>query len=539
MITFFKDDMQNKMYTMSFLQDTRYYDELHSMYEKICKFRGTYQLRGIVDSDLADKIAYDWNEYAYKRRYKVSDICRFFKIREDVLIHELQLACIKYRIPSNGSDTFFDDLYNIQRGIKTAGTKVVMHSELRNVSTTKRDIQVNNNHRYVIALRDSGRLSRYIIVRLRYSFGVFDTIETKMIAYKNFKTGKSYGDWDKSTEQIVLASYNAALHRYEKQSKSKTVTQTVMAKKGLKATNNINNTVNSKADSKANNIHSNDNNINSKANNINSKANNINTLNQTRVDNRLTQQAYSKLHKVTNDLSNRYKVPILDIDKHVSKHDALLLNTYMENNELEKFETVARRVFDSAFIDMVDHKDKAIVTISYEANSYYNNLKNRNSVGVTSRLANNSPRDREYRAPVERGLLINRRGESIDGGDNKYNQTQIGIKMDDNDFIKLCNSFGISKPDQSQLNGIVESVLQQKFESYQQYTLSDKARLAVLYHRDSRKQSLVSKYEACYIPSEYNAYITKIQRANYGTPNFKNSKTFVLSAILHEYVGYM
>lgn len=518
MITFFKDDMQNKMYTMSFLQDTRYYDELHSIYEKICKFRGTYQLRGIVDSDLADKIAYDWNEYAYKRKYKVTDICRFFKIRENILMHELQLACIKYRIPSNGSDTFFDDLYNIQRGIKTAGTKVVMHSELRNVSTTKYDIHVNNNHRYVIALRDSGKLSRYIIVRLRYSFGVFDTIETKMIAYKNFKTGKSYGDWDKSTEQVVLASYNAALHRYGKQSKSKTVTQTIIAKKGLKTTNNINNTVNSK-----------DNNINSKDNNIN----------KTKVDNGLTQQAYSKLHKVTNNLSNRYKVSILDIDKHVSKHDVLLLNTYMQNNELEKFETVARRVFNSAFIEMIDHKDKAIVTISYEANDYYNTLKNRHSTGVTSRLDNNSTRDREYRAPVERGLLINRRGECIDGGDNKYNQTQISIKMDDNDFIKLCNSFGISKPDQSQLNGIVESVLQQKFESYQQYTLSTKARLAVLYHRDNRKQSLVSKYEACYIPSEYNAYITKIQRANYGTPNFKNSKTFVLSVILHEYIGYV
>ena len=519
MITFFKDDMQNKMYTMSFLQDTRYYDELKDLYEKICKFISDYQLNSIADSDLADEIAYEWNEYAYKRRYKVTDICSFFRIRENVLVNELQSACLKYKIPSNGSSTFFANLYDIQRGIKTVGTKVVMHSELRNVSTTKYDIQVDTNHRYVIALRDSGRLSRYIIVRFRYSFGVFDTIETKMLAYKNFKTGKIYGDWDASTEQLVLASYNAALHRYEKQSKSKTVTQTIIPKKGLKTANNINNAVKNKA------------------NNINSKASNTNTLGQPRVDNGLTQQAYKKLHKVTNNLSNQCKIPELDIDSHVSKHDVLLLNTYMQNNELEKFETVARRVFDSAFIDMINHKGQAIVTISYEANNYYNNLRNRYRSANGVRCTN--PRDREYRAPVERGLLTNKRGESIDGGDNKYNQTQISIHMDDNDFMKLCSSFGINKPDQSQLNDMVENVLQQKFESYQQYTLNDKARLAVLYHRDSRKQSLVSKYGACYIPSEYNAYITEIQRVNYGTPNFKNSKTFVLSVILHEYIGYM
>lgn len=513
MITFFKDDMQNKMYTMSFLQDTRYYDELHSLYEKINNFRNTYELRNIVDSDLADEIAYEWNEYAYKRRYKVADICSFFRIREDALINELHSACLRYKIPLNGSNTFFANLYDIQRGIKTAGAKVVMSSELRKASAIKHDIQVDDDHRYVIALRDSGRLSRYIIVRFRYSFGVFDTIETKMLAYKNFKTGKSYGDWDKSTEQLVLASYNAVLHRYAKQLKPKTVTaQTTTITKELKPVKNIGNT-------------------------INNKASNTNVLEQPRVNNGLTQQAYRKLHKVTNNLSNICKIPNLDIDSHVSKHDASLLNTYMQNNELEKFETVARRAFDSAFIDMINHKGQAIVTISYEANNYYNNLKNRYRSTNGVRCIN--PRDREYRAPVERGLLTNKRGESIDGGDNKYNQTQISIHMDDNDFMKLCSSFGINKPDQSQLNDIVENVLQQKFESYQQYTLNDKARLAVLYHRDNRKQSLVSKYAACYIPSEYNAYITEIQRKNYGTPNFKNSKTFVLSVILHEYIGYM
>lgn len=63
--------------------------------------------------------------------------------------------------------------------------------------------------------------------------------------------------------------------------------------------------------------------------------------------------------------------------------------------------------------------------------------------------------------------------------------------------------------------------------------------MIVLYHRDKCQQSKINGYKACYIPCEYNAYITEIQKVNYKTENFKNSKTFVLSVILHEFIGYI
>lgn len=521
MVTFFKDDMQNKMYTESFINNTRYYDSLHNVYEDIKTLKRKYYETGAVDSQLVDNIVYNWYNYAHSMVYRVSPIVEYFNIKDVEIAKEIGLACMKYQIPSYSNNHFFVNLYDIQYGIKSAGVRTVTMDDIEKARTDIVDKWVTAPHRIVIVLKDNNKLSRYIIARFKYSFGVFDTIERKIVSYKNFDTHRWYGEWNKQIELFVIACYNAAVGRYVKQTKPKQNTQVDKVKpvrKKIVATKQI------------------------KQPNIQVDKTAISDYRQTgnvNENNGLTQQAKDKLHRVTNNLSKSFELPKLDVDSYVTQHDAYLLNTYMKNNELEKFETVARKVFNSAFIEMVEHKDRAVVTISYEADKYYNILKNRHGAGVTNTIRCTNPRDREYRAPVGRGLLVNKRGESIDGGDNRYNQTQISIKMDNNDFIKLCNSFGISKPDQSQLNDIVESVLQQKFESYQQYTLSDKARLAVLYHRDSRKQSLVNKYSACYIPCEYNAYITKIQRLNYGTPNFKNSKSFVLSVILHEYIGYM
>ena len=240
------------------------------------------------------------------------------------------------------------------------------------------------------------------------------------------------------------------------------------------------------------------------------------------------------IHNISKNIDNGVsKKEILSTIKDIiSKHDIELLDKYFKSNELEKFETVARRIYNDAFIRLIDYKLMAHMDISKESKDYYYKL-------TKKKINNVKHREEEYRHPVKRGILENNKGDVINGGCNKRNQTNINIKMNDSDFEILCEKFNIMNPTQSQLNDIIEDVLKAKFESNEQYTLRKKARLAVLYHRDRNKQSRLSRYKACYIPCEYNAYITEIQRINYKTENFKNSKTFVLSVILHEYIGYV
>ena len=209
---------------------------------------------------------------------------------------------------------------------------------------------------------------------------------------------------------------------------------------------------------------------------------------------------------------------------------------YIEIRDLLNFESLAKRLYADAFIRLVNYKEINECNASAEADDFYYKLTGNRIIHREKKCI---PRDREYRQQTKRGILVNSRGETIDGGNNRTGQSQINIKMNNTDFNILCNMFGIVNPNQSELNGIVEDVLKAKFEAYENFSLSDKAKTIVLYHRDKYQQSKINEYKACYIPCEYNAYITEIQKRNYKTENFKNSKTFVLSVILHEYIGYV
>lgn len=485
MITFFKDDMQNQEYVETFLRDTKYYESLYKTCNDLSLLVSKYKTTNVLDKALMDKILKEWNEYASKVQFKCSSIGTFFDIRDDYIRNELNKRCGT----RSGNEKFFVNLYDIQRGIKSNGVKVLSKNQFAaNNHTNRLSDFANTDERFTVALRNNDKLSRYIIVKFRYSFGVFDTVNYRMIAYRNMRTRKIYGEWDSSIERFVLLVFNSIISK-EKEAEREASKERKVPKEKVVMTNQ-------------------------------SKEKLIYNLDM-----------LSKFHRVDNKEIRKL------VANNISEDETRLLNEYMNTLQLDKFEKLAKKLYKDAFITLIDHCNLAKEPISDEANTYYYKLTGKN---IKPRdYKSPGARDREYRQQVKRGVLQNTRGDIIYGGDNKSNQTQINIKINDTDFCKLCDSFGIMNPNQSDLNGMIESILRQKFESKYQYSLSEKAKIAVLYHRDKRQQSMIQHLKACYIPCECNAYITKIQQMNYKTSNFKNSKTFVLSVIIHEYLGYM
>lgn len=511
MITFFREDMQNESYTDSFLSDTHYYDSVKEVYESVLEASKEFDNTGDVNKDLLSNIMRLWNRFAFSKGYKCKPLEDFFKINNEGLKYLFFVENKKYGIPSVGQYNFFDHLYDIQKKTKTLGVIEVDKADLNKTSLTKKlNPYEEEDKRFVVKLTNQGKASRYILVRFKFSVGIFDTIEYKMVAYKNFKTGKVFGGWDNNVEKYATAIYNTAYREMLKRSVLEKAKLEDKPKVGVTSENIKHN----RAPVETNVI------IKQKVLDLGSK-----DLLNSRVS------ILADCHGLDKkDVSNIKK----DINELISQHNIELLNMYQESRQLQKFEELARKLYNDAFIRLVNRRIETDTDseMSDNAANYYKNL-----TGKT--LTRKSiARDREYRAPVTRGILVNSKGECIDGGDNTKNQTQLTISMNDEDFNKLCTMFGILEPNQSDLNGMVEEVLKAKFDSDRQYTLSEKARVAVLYHRDKREQSKVRGFSTCYIPSEYHEYIKRIQKANYGLANYKNSKTFVLSAILHEFIGY-
>lgn len=219
------------------------------------------------------------------------------------------------------------------------------------------------------------------------------------------------------------------------------------------------------------------------------------------------------------------------------------LNTYAQEFDVESFENLARRLYGRSFIILVDRH--YVDRLPESGKHFYRRCINEYRYKL--------PRDREYRQPNQRGLLRNSRGDIIAGGDNRVNQTQVTLHINDADFITLCKRFGLEKmPNQSELNDIVENVLHQKFESGEQFTLRGSAIAKMMFSRNADLQRDVRGYKSCYVPCEYNAYLKKILENNCGNnetknmdqfnnkdkPRIKNTKSFVLGTILYEYLGY-
>lgn len=219
------------------------------------------------------------------------------------------------------------------------------------------------------------------------------------------------------------------------------------------------------------------------------------------------------------------------------------LNTYAQEFNVDGFENLARRLYGRSFIVLVDRH--YIDRLPENGRRFYRRCLNDYGYKL--------PRDREYRQPNQRGLLRNSRGDIIAGGDNRVNQTQVTLHINDADFITLCKKFGLEKmPNQSELNDIVENVLHQKFESGEQFTLRGSAIAKMMFSRNADLQRDVRGYKSCYVPCEYNAYLKKIlenncsnsetknmdQFNNKDKPRIKNTKSFVLGTILYEYLGY-
>lgn len=503
MITFFRDDLQNTTYTDSFLNDTRYYDSIKEVYEAVNSIVKQYEHNRDVDDDKLSSIMMLWDRYAYSRGYKCSPIEDFFFIKDDGMRHEFIMENKKYGIPSFADTTFFTNLYDIQRNVKTSGIRTIDRMQLSKESLKMKINQYEGaDKRFVIKLTDKGKASKYIIIRFKFSIGVFDTIEYKMVAYKNFKTGKTFGDWDANVESYVTAIYNTASGIKRKSQCSVTPNSRITSSKTIGKIKQP--TVQEDVHKSVTRLH-------------------------------CKELLDSKISRMAQNHGVDTKEVRTNVYESLTPHSIELLNKYEEEQQLAKFEALARRLYDSAFVRFIDHKDLVTCRVTDGAAAYYKKL-----TGKTLKIPKStSPRDRDYRQPVERGVLENSRGDRLVGGDNKTHQTQVQLSMNNDDFFKMCSMFGIVNPNQSDLNGIVEQILYQKFDSNSQYTLSKKARLAVLYHRDKREQSEVRKFKTCYLPSEYNEYVTKIQQANYKTDNFKNSKPFVVSVILHEFIGYV
>ena len=491
MITFFKDDMHRDVYTESFLNDTRYYDSLCNIYNTIGFIIKQYNETMKIDNRNIFNTMDMWKIYSSSRKYKCSPIEEFFSINDEKITQKFTHANKKYNIPSFGDEKLFINLYDIQKNIRKAGVVTISKEQLcKENFYNKVYIGTYSKNRYVIKLVDGDKTSRFIVVKFENSLGIFDVITYRMVAYKNFKTHKEYGAWNALIEKYSTIIYNTATK--------------------LKA-------------------------IELKKNNIG-----INDREQPKKDDNYKIKSINMLNSSLDKIASSHKVNSIRIkqlaNKDINNQDIKILNQCIKENRLEEFEEMAKKIYAKAFIRLVNYKEINSDNISDDADNFYYKLTgkrikhHKNVINI---------RDREYRQPIKRGILMNSRGDIIDGGDNRSGQTQINIKMNDNDFYRLCNTFGIINPNQSELNNIVEQVLKQKFDSNKQFSLSEGARLAVLYHRDKCQQSKINNYKACYIPCEYNAYITEIQKRNYQTANFKNSKTFVLSVILHEFIEYI
>lgn len=489
MVELFKDDMHRDMYTNAFLNDVRYYDSLCGTKEALDMLRDGTKRAGATSTDIVNILS-NWDKYASTRGYKCLPIEDFFYVSDDSLRRVLSFMNSKYNIPSYGNERLFVHLYDIQKNICRAGVKVVSKKKLSYADEYSDAIILDTygRNRYVIKLVDNGNASKFVVVKFKNSIGLFDTVEYKMIAYKNFETHKEYGEWSPELEKELITIYNVAVGIKKNKDKNDNAQESTESQNKKKRLHECSMFLTSKID------------------------------------------RMSDYHKVD-------KVKIRSAVKDdISEDDIDLLNHYMEIGDLANFERLARKLYAKAFIRLVNYKEINSTNVSDEADDFYCKLTG-NRLKAANRKA--SPRDREYRKHKKRGILENSRGEYIEGGNNTKYQSQVSIKMNDDDFLTLCRLCNVQNPNQSELNGMIEDILYAKFDSQEQYSLRDAARIKVLYNRDKRAQSKVGSYKTCYLPSEYVKYIERIQLVNNGTDNFKNSRPFVVSVILHEFIGYI
>lgn len=202
MVELFKDDMHRDMYTNAFLNDVRYYDSLCGTKEALDMLRDGTKRAGATSTDIVNILS-NWDKYTSTRGYKCLPIEDFFYVSDDSLRRVLSFMNSKYNIPSYGNERLFVHLYDIQKNICRAGVKVVSKKKLSYADEYSDAIILDTygRNRYVIKLVDNGNASKFVVVKFKNSIGLFDTVEYKMIAYKNFETHKEYGEWSPELEK--------------------------------------------------------------------------------------------------------------------------------------------------------------------------------------------------------------------------------------------------------------------------------------------------------------------------------------------------
>lgn len=153
---------------------------------------------------------------------EVVDYRSFFNFNDNAINNQIDKICNDRHIIQNGTARFNENLFNIQELIVQNGIKFVTKTMLNKYKTNNNSINTNEplHNRYVIAIKDRDSYYYYIIIRHRYSFEVYDIVNKKIIAYKNYKTNKEYRDWSENIENICISEYNIVRNIEELNSKN-------------------------------------------------------------------------------------------------------------------------------------------------------------------------------------------------------------------------------------------------------------------------------------------------------------------------------
>lgn len=123
--------------------------------------------------------------------------------------------------------------YNIERIIKEHGITNINMAVVEKQDKYKGNINKDNIDKFVIRLiNKNGTVSPILLAKHSYSLEFYDILTYRTVAFKNFKSGRTYGEWNWEYENLALRIYSA----YVNMIKSEAITEARIAKAKEKRT---------------------------------------------------------------------------------------------------------------------------------------------------------------------------------------------------------------------------------------------------------------------------------------------------------------
>ena len=184
---------------------TEYYDKYNNLRSKytsiIIKYIGGLDTTKEEIEELRkelDKLGIQSSNRFFNRRSSQNGFTR-------KLDYDMNLDCNAFV-----DKTFAVNRYNIERIIVEQGIININLAVIIKKDTYKENIVTDNINKFIVRIINTdGKVSPILFVKHSHSLEFYDILNYKTIAFKNFRTGRVFQDWNDEYEELALKIYSA------------------------------------------------------------------------------------------------------------------------------------------------------------------------------------------------------------------------------------------------------------------------------------------------------------------------------------------